>query len=35
MQKLAPDAVVKQGYTSYENSAKDDEIKEWVSSLNL
>ncbi len=35
MQKLAHDAVVKQGYTSYENSAKDDEIKEWVSSLNL
>lgn len=35
MQTLAPNAKVTEGYTSYENSAKDNEIKNWISNLNL
>ncbi len=35
MQKLAPDAKVTEGYTSYENSAKDSEITEWINKLKL
>ena len=33
MQKLAPDAKVLAGYTSYENSAADGEIKKWLNNL--
>jgi len=33
MQKLAPQAVVKAGYTSYDNTANDDEIKNWINRL--
>ncbi len=33
MQKLAPDAKVKEGYTSYENSAKINDIKTWIEDL--
>lgn len=35
MQKLAPQAKVTEGYTSYEDSATDNEIKQWISNLNL
>lgn len=35
MQKLAPDAKVLTGYTSYENSASDKEIRSWINDLNL
>lgn len=35
MQKLAPDAKVTEGYTSYENSAKDSEITAWINKLKL
>ena len=35
IQKLAPDAKVTEGYTSYENSAKDSEITEWINKLKL
>ncbi len=35
MQKLAPNAKVTEGYTSYENSAKDSEIQKWINNLNL
>ena len=30
IQKLAPNAKVKAGYTSYERSAKSEDIKNWV-----
>ena len=30
IQKLCPNAIVKDGYTSYENSAKIEEIKNWI-----
>lgn len=33
MQKLVPNAVVKTGYTSYDNSANDEEIKNWINNL--
>ena len=33
MQKLAPNAVVTEGFTSYENSAKTDDVKNWINSL--
>lgn len=33
MQKLAPDAKVLEGYTSYENSAKENEITSWINKL--
>ena len=35
MQKLTPGAKVTEGYTSYENSAKDLEITEWINKLKL
>ena len=35
MQKLAKDAKVTEGYTSYENSAKDSEITAWINKLKL
>ncbi len=35
MQKLTPGAKVTEGYTSYENSAKDSEITEWINKLKL
>ena len=33
MQKFAPNAVVTEGFTSYENSAKTDDVKNWINSL--
>ena len=33
MQKLAPVAKVLEGYTSYENSAKENEITSWINKL--
>ena len=30
IQKLCPNAVVKDGFTSYENSAKIEELKKWI-----
>lgn len=35
MQKLAKGAKVTEGYTSYENSAKDSEIADWINKLKL
>ena len=35
MQKLAPNAKVMDGYTTYENSANINDIKKWINSLNL
>lgn len=35
IQKLAPNAKVTEGFTSYENSAKDAEIQNWINNLNL
>ena len=35
MQKLAKGAVVKEGYTSYENSAKESEIRAWINKLDF
>ena len=35
MQKLAKGAKVTEGYTSYENSAKDSEITDWINKLKL
>ena len=35
MQKLAKGAKVTEGYTSYENSAKDSEITAWINKLKL
>jgi len=35
MQKLAGGANVTDGYTSYENSANEKDIKNWISNLNL
>lgn len=35
MQKLATGAKVTEGYTSYENSAKDSEIADWINKLKL
>lgn len=35
MQKIAQSAKVLNGYTSYENSAKIEDIKTWINSLNL
>ena len=35
IQKLAQGAEVKEGYTSYENSANIEEIGKWINSLNL
>lgn len=35
MQKLAPHAKVLQGYISYENSAKENDIKNWITGLKL
>ena len=35
MQKLAPNAKVLRGYTSYERSGKDEDIQEWINSVNL
>ena len=33
VQKLAPNAKILNGYTSYENSAKDNDIKIWINEL--
>ena len=33
MEKLCPDAVIKTGFTSYENSAKESEIEQWINSV--
>ncbi len=33
MQKLAPNAKVLTGYTSYEDTAKDNEITSWINNL--
>ncbi len=35
MQKLAKGAVVTEGYTSYENSAKENEIRTWINKLDF
>lgn len=35
IQKFAQNAKVLQGYASYENSAKIDDIKTWIKDLNL
>ena len=35
MQKLAKGAVVTEGYTSYENSAKESEIRAWINKLDF
>ncbi len=35
MQKLAPNAKVTEGYTTYEKSANTNDIKKWISNLNL
>ncbi len=35
MQKLAPGAKVLSGYTSYERTAKDDDIKKWINNAKL
>ena len=35
MQKLAKGAKITEGYTSYEKSAKDSEIIEWINKLKL
>ena len=35
MQKLAPKAKVMSGYTSYEHSANENDIKAWINNLNL
>lgn len=35
IQKLVPSAKVTEGYTSYENSANDSEISNWINTLNL
>ncbi len=33
MQKLAPNATVTEGFTSYEHSAKTEDVKKWISGL--
>ncbi|MBO6256898.1 flavodoxin [bacterium] len=33
MEKLCPNATIKRGFTSYEHSAKDSEIEEWINNL--
>jgi len=35
MQKLAPNAKVLEGYTSYENSAKSSDIENWIKKLKI
>lgn len=35
MQKLAPDAKVLQGFASYERTAKDSDVADWIKSLKL
>lgn len=35
MQKIAPDAKVLQGFASYERTAKDSEVADWIKSLKL
>lgn len=35
IQKIAQNAKVLNGYTSYENSAKIEDIKTWINNLNL
>lgn len=35
IKNLAQGADVKEGYTSYENSANIEEIGKWINSLNL
>ena len=35
MQKLALKAKVTEGYTTYENSANTQDIKKWITDLNL
>ena len=35
MQKLAPNAKVMGGYTSYERTAKDEDIKKWINGTKL
>ncbi len=35
MQNLAKGAEITEGYTSYENSAKDTEIADWINKLKL
>ncbi|MBP3848069.1 flavodoxin [bacterium] len=33
MEKLCPNSTIKTGFTSYEHSAKDSEIEEWINNL--
>ena len=33
MEKLCPNTTIKTGFTSYEHSAKDSEIEEWINNL--
>lgn len=33
MEKLCPGAEIKAGFTSYENSAKESEIEQWINSV--
>ena len=33
IQKLAPNAKISAGFTSYENSATENEIKKWINTL--
>lgn len=35
MQKLVHNSVMKDGYTSYENTADENDIKEWLKNLNI
>ena len=35
MQKLAPNAKVVQGFTSYEHTASENDVKKWINNLNL
>lgn len=35
IQKLCQSADVKAGFTSYENTAKDSEIEDWIKGINL
>ena len=33
IEKLCPDAEIKTGFTSYQNSAKESEIEQWINSV--